>query len=354
MNPLKCEMTINGKVENRCSEFRCDTSREIRVGDGLGSSRSWVSSLDPNPRAVAEFTLMLTDERNAWHPLPVEKIEVVITDRDERIGAVETLTFKGVVEDVDVRPHGDSGGMIMEAHVIARGRAEYEVGEDFIVKAGNIGSFDINANDGESFVAFVPETDYGYTPGEYAAEAMKAFSERMLPANFNCRCVIDCGWPVWEPDDSDFVLNWDVYDDDWIIGANTLHAMLERGDFEITAHSNGGRVGISDQFVRQMAGAIAENIDNQIMRALAPGDTIECGGVKYQVNGADGEPMDLTSWTASKKGNTLVLTNPITEEHITIGLTPAQARVQGRTEPTPPRRGWLDVPRYAPGYTEAR
>ena len=269
MNPLNAEMKINSKAEDRCSEIRCYSHRVVRFDSFSARERG-------QPKATLEFTLYLVGG-DCWYPLPEETIEVSLIERDKGLEMYESLEFVGRVQAANISE--DAYGL-RTADVIAIGRAEYTIGSDAIFPGrDNRLDFKVKADGGDksrrdSVIAFVPETDHGYTPSKpYEAKIFTdvrtgdpvwTVGEFRLPVHFNCRCEIDTGWPEWEPDDSDFVLNWGVYAGDWLVKGPTAEEVA------YGSARGGGLKGMpysAEPYVREMAKRLAENVDREIMKA---------------------------------------------------------------------------------------
>ena len=169
MDAVNCKLMINGEVENRCSTFRCDTSREVHITEPLGSRVSWIYQSDISPEARLEFTLYLLPE-NSSYPRPGERIEVLLTEHAQNIRQFESVSFQGVVDSVRAYEVPDD---VRSIDIVAVGTAQYEIGAEpakpYNPTYPRIDSelhFHLSANERdksrrESSIVFVPETVYG-------------------------------------------------------------------------------------------------------------------------------------------------------------------------------------------------
>ena len=236
MDPVNCKLLINGEVEERCSDFRCDTSRNTVQGGY--PSNIWQDTI--------ELTLYLLP-KNSSYPLPGDSIDVLLSQWYANVQQLESIEFNGVVETAC--SHWGPG----EARTVdisAIGAAQYKTGtgpgdgptypridselhfhlsvtaEDKPAIVVTYGDFQlpVTAEDKsrrESFVAFVPETVYGVRVSNPVWVPLEPYLAE--PRHYRCRCevLIGADWPVrgrkswltWEPFGSDFVLNWGTYND---------------------------------------------------------------------------------------------------------------------------------------------
>lgn len=215
MDPVNCKLLINGEVEERCSEFRCDTSRNTVQGGY--PSNIWQDTI--------ELTLYLLP-KNSSYPLPGDSIDVLLSQWYANVQQFESIEFNGVVETAC--SHWGPG----EARTVdisAIGAAQYKTGTGpgdgpTYPRTDSELHFHLSAADEdksrrESFVAFVPEIVYGARVSNPVWVPLEPYLAE--PRHYRCRCdvLIGADWPVrgrkswltWEPFGSDFVLNWGTY-----------------------------------------------------------------------------------------------------------------------------------------------